>query len=196
MTQRDSVACRITALRPARPSQGAAVLRFWCTRRWGPWRSGNSAGEVFDVPDKYWCTARGTLRHWRVSLSVVVPYAHIKWLRGRETTERSESTCPDENCCRRLPASLTSEGSAMPGRLPVRPGARAPAGRHAARRGRDRGQLVPAGKRRQLVDPGGARSNLGGPELAPDASRSYLGHAPTRHGNSEAGHPYLDGRPA
>jgi hypothetical protein len=47
---------------------------------------------------------------------VGVPYAHVKWFRGRDTTERSKSTCPDESCCRRPPASLTAEwaGNAWP----------------------------------------------------------------------------------
>jgi hypothetical protein len=86
---------------------------------------------VFDVPDKfraycqytdtpagtYWCTARTERSaNGEFSLSVGVPYAHVKWFRGRDTTERSKSTCPDESCCKRPPASLASEwaGNAWP----------------------------------------------------------------------------------
>ncbi len=86
---------------------------------------------VFDVPDKFsaynqytdtpagtfWCTARTERSaNGEFSLSVGVPYAQVKWFRGRDTTERSKSTCPDENCCRRPPASLTVEwaGNAWP----------------------------------------------------------------------------------
>ncbi|WP_248762914.1 XRE family transcriptional regulator [Pseudarthrobacter sp. SSS035] len=86
---------------------------------------------VFDVPDKfsaysqytdtpsgtYWCTAR-TERSasGEFSLSIGVPYQHVKWFRGRETTAREKSTCPDPNCCKRPPAALASEwaGNAWP----------------------------------------------------------------------------------
>ncbi|MFQ4149463.1 helix-turn-helix domain-containing protein [Arthrobacter sp. LAPM80] len=99
--------------------EGQAVCRFWTSRA------------VFDVPDKfrafnqytdtgagtYWCTAR-TERHssGEYSLSIGVPYEHVKWFRGRETTERSKSKCPDPGCCRRPPAELSAEwaGNAWP----------------------------------------------------------------------------------
>lgn len=35
------------------------------------------------------------------SITIGVPFAHSKWFRGRETTNRRQSTCPDENCCRK-----------------------------------------------------------------------------------------------
>ncbi len=99
--------------------EGQPVCRFWTSRA------------VFDVPDKfrafnqytdtavgtYWCTAR-TERHssGEYSLSIGVPYAHVKWFRGRDTTERSQSKCPDESCCRRPPADLSAQwaGHAWP----------------------------------------------------------------------------------
>ncbi|PZR52657.1 XRE family transcriptional regulator [Xylanimonas oleitrophica] len=40
------------------------------------------------------------------SITVGVPYAHAKWFRGRDTTERRVSTCPDPACCQRPPADL------------------------------------------------------------------------------------------
>jgi predicted transcriptional regulator len=99
--------------------EGQPSCKYWTSRM------------VFDVADKfsaynqytdtpagtYWCTARTERSaNGEFSLSVGVPYAQVKWFRGRETTERSKSTCPDENCCRRPPASLTSEwaGNAWP----------------------------------------------------------------------------------
>ena len=101
---------------------------------------------VFDVPDKfsaynqytdtpagtYWCTARTERSaNGEFSLSVGVPYAQVKWFRGRDTTERSKSTCPDESCCRR-PAGRPDLG--MGGqRLALGAGPLAPARRHAAR---------------------------------------------------------------
>ncbi|WP_434617254.1 helix-turn-helix domain-containing protein [Arthrobacter sp. A5] len=99
--------------------EGQAVCRFWTSRA------------VFDIPDKfrafnqytdtavgtYWCTAR-TERHssGEYSLSIGVPYAHVKWFRGRDTTERSKSGCPDASCCRRPPAGLSAQwaGNAWP----------------------------------------------------------------------------------
>ncbi|GAA1337385.1 putative transcriptional regulator/DNA-binding Xre family transcriptional regulator [Arthrobacter roseus] len=79
---------------------------------------------VFDVPDRFsaysqytdtpsgtfWCTAR-TERSasGEFSLSVGVPYAHVKWFRGRETTARAKSFCPDPACCKRPPASLAED---------------------------------------------------------------------------------------
>lgn len=96
--------------------EGQPVCRFWTSRA------------VFDVRDKFrafnqytdtavgtfWCTAR-TERHSSgdYSLSIGVPYAHVKWFRGRDTTERSISRCPDESCCRRPPRELAEQWSGM-----------------------------------------------------------------------------------
>ncbi|MGG5172367.1 helix-turn-helix domain-containing protein [Pseudarthrobacter sp. J1738] len=81
---------------------------------------------VFDVADKFsaysqytdtpsgtfWCTAR-TERSasGEFSLSIGVPYQHVKWFRGRETTAREKSTCPDPSCCKRPPVELAQEWS-------------------------------------------------------------------------------------
>lgn len=99
--------------------EGQSICRYWTSR------------VVFDVPDKfrafeqftdtvkgtYWCTAR-TERHSSglYSLSIGVPFEHVKWFRGRDTKERCQSKCPDENCCRRPPADLSSVwfGNAWP----------------------------------------------------------------------------------
>lgn len=86
---------------------------------------------VFDVQDKfraynqytdtpsgtYWCTARTErAASGEFSLSIGVPYAHVKWFRGRDTDIREKSFCPDESCCRRPPADLAQEwaGQAWP----------------------------------------------------------------------------------
>jgi XRE family transcriptional regulator, fatty acid utilization regulator len=45
------------------------------------------------------------------SISLGVPYAHVKWFRGRETTARAKSLCPDPDCCRRPPAALAARWS-------------------------------------------------------------------------------------
>jgi predicted transcriptional regulator/DNA-binding Xre family transcriptional regulator len=99
--------------------EGQTVCRFW------------SARKVFDVDDRfspyhqytdkpggtYWCTSRiqGSPRG-AYSVSVGTPFAHVKWFRGRDTTNRYTSSCPDEGCCRRAPAQLATrwEGHAIP----------------------------------------------------------------------------------
>ena len=35
-----------------------------------------------------------------------VPFADAKWFRGRETTNREHSTCPDPVCCKHPPSDL------------------------------------------------------------------------------------------
>src|SRR6478609_7632508 len=99
--------------------EGQRVCRYWTAR------------VVFERPDQshayqqytdtgsgtYWCTAvidkttAGTF-----SVSVGVPYAQVKWMRGRETTERSRSRCPDPSCCLQPPAELAQrwDGLAWP----------------------------------------------------------------------------------
>ncbi|GAA4284267.1 XRE family transcriptional regulator [Brevibacterium daeguense] len=54
----------------------------------------------------YWCTARVLPGGGDFSVSVGVPFAHVKWFEGRETMKRSESRCPDPTCCRRAPGEL------------------------------------------------------------------------------------------
>lgn len=96
---------------PTGAIEGQPVCRFWTSR------------EVFEVPDKfsafnqytdtsagtYWCTAR-TERgpDGEFSLSIGVPYESAKWFRGKETTARSVSRCPDPDCCRRPPSELAA----------------------------------------------------------------------------------------
>lgn len=99
--------------------EGQSICRYWTSRA------------VFEVPDQYsaynqytdttvgtfWCTAR-TERSTagKFSLSIGVPFDHVKWFRGRDTTERSKSRCPEEGCCRRPPPELANAwaGQAWP----------------------------------------------------------------------------------
>ncbi len=86
---------------------------------------------VFDVQDKfraynqytdtpsgtYWCTARTErAATGDFSVSIGVPYAQVKWFRGRDTNIREKSFCPDESCCRQPPSDLAREwaGHAWP----------------------------------------------------------------------------------
>ncbi|WP_349829094.1 helix-turn-helix domain-containing protein [Brevibacterium litoralis] len=68
----------------------------------------------------YWCTARvlpggarggalgGPGAGGEFSVSMGVPFAHVKWFEGRETQNRSESRCPDPSCCRSAPEELAA----------------------------------------------------------------------------------------
>lgn len=89
--------------------EGQLVCRYW------------SARQVFTVEDRfspyhqytdkptgtYWCTSsiQSTVAG-DFSVSVGTPFVHSKWFRGRDTTRRQVSGCPDPDCCRRPPESL------------------------------------------------------------------------------------------
>jgi predicted transcriptional regulator/DNA-binding XRE family transcriptional regulator len=89
--------------------EGQPVCKHWTAR------------VVFSVPDRfspfyqytdtstgtYWCTSRvqGS-PEGDFSMSVGVPFGHVRWFRGRETTNRTTSRCPDPSCCRLPPAEL------------------------------------------------------------------------------------------
>jgi predicted transcriptional regulator/transcriptional regulator with XRE-family HTH domain len=89
--------------------EGQPVCRNWTAR------------VVFSIPDRfspyyqytdtpsgtYWCTSRvQATSDGEFSVSVGVPFGHVRWFLGRETTERATSRCPDPDCCQRAPADL------------------------------------------------------------------------------------------
>ena len=94
--------------------EGQPVCRRWTAR------------VVFAIPDRfspyyqytdtpsgtYWCTSRvqGS-PDGEFSVSVGVPFGHVRWFQGRETTERSRSRCPEPSCCRQPPAALAQRWS-------------------------------------------------------------------------------------
>jgi transcriptional regulator with XRE-family HTH domain len=50
----------------------------------------------------YWCsTQAAATASGAFTVTVGVPFDQSKWFRGRETSVRRTSTCPDEACCRR-----------------------------------------------------------------------------------------------
>src|SRR6266699_2825097 len=71
-----------------------------------------------DTPSgPYWCVAfvdPGPERDFAITLGV--PFEHSRWFRGRETTRRVTSACPDGECCQRPPARLAArwDGLAWP----------------------------------------------------------------------------------
>jgi predicted transcriptional regulator/transcriptional regulator with XRE-family HTH domain len=71
-----------------------------------------------DTPSgTYWCVAfvdPGPERGFAITLGA--SYEHSRWFRGRDTTRRAVSACPDGECCQRPPARLAArwEGLAWP----------------------------------------------------------------------------------
>lgn len=99
--------------------EGQRVCRYWTARAVFERADLSEAYQQYTDTGSgtYWCTAvvdrtpAGTF-----SVSVGVPYQHVKWMRGRETTHRSTSRCPDPTCCSHPPAQLAERwaGKAWP----------------------------------------------------------------------------------
>ena len=93
--------------------EGATVCRNWTARtvfaqpdRFNPWYqyTDMAAGGT------YWCTSRvEQAKEGLYSVSVGVKFEDVKWFRGRETTHRNRSNCPDDGCCRRASHTLTDK---------------------------------------------------------------------------------------
>lgn len=84
--------------------EGQLVCRQWPARVAFERRDRTTEYHQYtDTPEgTYWAsTQTGTSSSGAFSISVGVPFASAKWFRGRETTTRTRSTCPDPRCCRR-----------------------------------------------------------------------------------------------
>lgn len=99
--------------------EGQPVCRQWTART--VFGQGDTAAPHYQYTDTpsgtYWCTAQvERTSSGAFSVSVGVPYADVKWFRGRDTTLRRRSSCPDESCCRRPSPDLARrwEGNAWP----------------------------------------------------------------------------------
>ncbi|GAA1644741.1 helix-turn-helix domain-containing protein [Georgenia ruanii] len=91
--------------------EGQLLCRKWAAR--AAFSRRNRTTEFFQYTDTpagtYWCsTQTGSTTEQEFSITLGVPFAHAKWFRGRETTRRARSTCPDEGCCRRPRPELAS----------------------------------------------------------------------------------------
>jgi hypothetical protein len=66
-----------------------------------------------DTPEgTFWeSTQIGTSATDEFSITVGVTFEDAKWFRGRDTTERKLSRCPDAECCRRPASELTEKWS-------------------------------------------------------------------------------------
>ncbi|MCU1528914.1 MAG: family transcriptional regulator [Frondihabitans sp.] len=102
---------------PADPTgaiEGQIVCRRWSART--AFDRENRTTEFYQYNDTpvgtFWCaTQTGTVPSGSFSITTGVPFNQAKWFRGRETTSRGVSTCPDENCCKRPSDDLAERWS-------------------------------------------------------------------------------------
>jgi predicted transcriptional regulator/DNA-binding XRE family transcriptional regulator len=99
--------------------EGQFVCKQWSAR--SAFTHTNRTTEFYQYTDTpagtFWCaTQTGATDAGEFSISVGVPFAQAKWFRGRETTQRAVSRCPDESCCRRPSGEVASRwaGKAWP----------------------------------------------------------------------------------
>jgi predicted transcriptional regulator/transcriptional regulator with XRE-family HTH domain len=96
--------------------EGQRMCRQWSGRqvfsaadRYSPYY------QYTDTPaGTYWCVAfveQGPDHGSAITLGV--PFEHSRWMRGRESTRRASSACPDGDCCQRPPAGLAARWQGM-----------------------------------------------------------------------------------
>ncbi|GAA2729347.1 helix-turn-helix domain-containing protein [Cellulomonas aerilata] len=89
--------------------EGQLVCRQWPARRAFARRDRTTEYHQYtDTPaGTYWAsTQTGTASSGGFSISVGVPFTSARWFRGRDTTTRTRSTCPDPRCCRQAQPEL------------------------------------------------------------------------------------------
>jgi len=92
-------------------TEGQFVCRNWAARTASV--RVNRTTEFYqytDTPEGTFFEAAqtGTTDSDEFSITIGVPHLHSKWFRGRDTTNRRVSTCPDEACCKLPSESLAS----------------------------------------------------------------------------------------
>ena len=99
--------------------EGQVVCRWWSARQ--VFTSEDRMSPYCQYTDKpggtYWCTSHiESGQGGEYSISVGTRFEHTRWFRGRETTRRSASTCPDPTCCRRPEPELVArwDGAVWP----------------------------------------------------------------------------------
>jgi predicted transcriptional regulator/DNA-binding XRE family transcriptional regulator len=95
-------------------TEGQYVCRHWSART--AFARTNRTTEFYQYTDTpegtfFDSTQTGSTEAGEFSITIGVPFAHSKWFRGRETTNRRSSRCPDESCCRRPPTELSDRWS-------------------------------------------------------------------------------------
>jgi len=90
-------------------TEGQFVCRHWAART--AFSRVNRTTEFYQYTDTpegtfFESAQTGTTESDEFSITVGVPFEHSRWFRGRDTTIRRRSTCPDEACCKRPDAKL------------------------------------------------------------------------------------------
>ncbi len=90
-------------------TEGQLVCRLWSAR--AAFTRTNRTTEFYQYTDTpegtFWeSTQTGTSATDEFSITVGVPFSDSKWFRGRDTTNRRRSTCPDPACCTRPDGEL------------------------------------------------------------------------------------------
>ncbi|HEY4851531.1 MAG TPA: helix-turn-helix domain-containing protein [Streptosporangiaceae bacterium] len=96
--------------------EGQRMCRQWSGRQ--VFSSADRLSPCYQYSDTpagtFWCVAHvdpGAERGFAITLGT--PYEHARWFRGRETTTRMTSACPDGECCQRPPAGLAARWDGM-----------------------------------------------------------------------------------
>ena len=90
--------------------EGQFVCRYWSARV--AFTRMNRTTEYYQYTDTpegtfFEATQTGTSATEEFSITIGVPFTHSKWFRGRETTNRTVSRCPDADCCKRPGSELS-----------------------------------------------------------------------------------------
>jgi predicted transcriptional regulator len=101
-----------------RDEHGGMETQRLC-RRWGARRTFDSAErygthhQFTDTPEgTFFCTTHVEAgRDLEQAVTIGVPFAEARWLRGRDTENRETSTCPDPECCRMPEPELADKWS-------------------------------------------------------------------------------------
>ncbi len=91
--------------------EGQLVCKRWSAR--DAFAQTNRTTELYQYTDTpagtYWCaTQTGRGDNGSFTITIGVPFEDARWFRGRETTTRAVSTCPDPACCRAPDGALAS----------------------------------------------------------------------------------------
>lgn len=99
--------------------EGQVVCRKWAGRT--AFDRTNRTSEFYQYTDTpggtYWSSVQiGDLAQGAFSIACGVPFDDAKWFRGRDTTARTHSFCPDPTCCRTPNEDLLTrwQGKAWP----------------------------------------------------------------------------------
>jgi XRE family transcriptional regulator, fatty acid utilization regulator len=100
--------------------EGQRMCRQWSGRR--VFAAADRYSPYYQYSDTpsgtYFCVAQVDPRAGEkgFAISLGVPFGDSRWFRGRESTIRTRSLCPDGECCQRAPAALAErwEGQAWP----------------------------------------------------------------------------------